>query len=144
MRVLLFLFVVVIVNLPLVHEKVTDHEVATRGREVLATVLDARDLDGKYLIDYRLPRADDPRGTKFSASVDSATYDYADHRRLLPVRMVPGEPGTNRPDGLVKSSLFTVAALSGDTILLLIAGLSLYRRRHPGDMPDPRPRPVGL
>ncbi|MFL6059663.1 MAG: hypothetical protein ACJ72E_00425 [Marmoricola sp.] len=144
MRVLLFVFVVFLVNLPYAHETWTDHRITAHGHEVVAEVLDARDLHGSYLVDYRLPAEEDPKRTKFSASVDEVTYEHARDSEVLAVRVLRGHPGENRPDGLVPSSLFTVVAVAGDAVLLLILALALYRRRHPGDMPDPRPKPVGL
>lgn len=144
MRALLFVVLVVLVNLPYAHETWTDHRISAHGHEVVAEVIDARDLHGRYLVDYRLPAAEDPKGTKFSASVDETTYEHAVSSDVLAVRVLPGHPGMNRPDGLVASSLFTVVAIAGDAVLLLVLALSLYRRRHPGDMPDPRPKPVGL
>jgi hypothetical protein len=143
-RGLLFVLVVFLVNLPAVHEGWTDHQVATKGHTVAAVVIDARELHGRYLVDYRLPKNEDPKQTKFSASVDVGTFRYAESSDLLPVRMIKGKPGSNRPDGLVQSSLFKVIAIAGDIVLVLIAGIAWYRRRNPGDMPDPRPKPVGL
>lgn len=144
MRALLVLLVVVLVNLPAAHERWTDHEVATKGRDVAATVLDARGSEGRYLVDYVLPEQEDPAQTRFSASVDERTFDSAEGNGVITVRVVPGKPGANRPEGLVASSLFTVIAITGDAVLILIGVLTWYRRRNPGDMPDPRPRPVGL
>ncbi len=138
------MLVVVLVNLPVLHERWTDHEVATKGRDVAATVLDARGSDGRYLVDYVLPEEQDPSQIRFSASVDAATFDRAESDELITVRVVPGDPGANRPEGLVASSLFTVIAITADVVLVLIGVLTWYRRRNPGDMPDPRPRPVGL
>lgn len=144
MRGLLLVLVVFLVNLPAVHEGWTDHQVATRGRDVEAVVVDARQIGDRYLVDYRLPAELDRARTTFSASIDEPTYEIARRTDRLAVRVVPGHPGANRPDGLVPSSLFTVAAVTADVVLVLIAVLAWYRRRHPGDMPDPRPRPVGL
>ena len=144
MRVLLVLVLVVLVNLPALNEGWAEHQVEARGHEVAATVIDARALDGRYLVDYRLPEDEDPEQTAFSASVNRVTYEYARSSDRLGVRMIAGEPGSNRPDGLVESSLFRVIAIAGDLVLLLIAAIAWYRRRNPGDMPDPRPKPVGL
>jgi len=143
-RALLVLIVLVLVNLPAAHERWTDREVATKGHDVAATVLDARGSDGRYLVDYVLPEDEDPAQVKFSASVDAATFESAESNKLITVRVVPGKPGSNRPEGLVASSLFTVIAITGDAVLILIGVLTWYRRRNPGDMPDTRPRPVGL
>lgn len=144
MRALLVLVLLVLVNLPALNEGWTKHQVNTRGHEVAAIVIDARQLHGRYLVDYRLPKHEDPQQTKFSASVNRITYEYARSSDRLGVRMLSGKPGSNRPDGLVESSLFQVIAIVGDLVLALIAGIAWYRRRNPGDMPDPRPRPVGL
>jgi len=143
-RALLVLVMVVLVNLPAVNEGWTKHQVETRGHEVAAIVIDARKVNDRYLVDYRLPESEDPKQTKFSASVNRVTFEYAQSSDRLGVRMLAGKPGSNRPDGLVESSLFTVIAIAGDSVLAVIAGISWYRRRHPGDAPDPRPRPVGL
>jgi hypothetical protein len=143
-RVLLFLLVVFLVNLPAVNEGWNERQVAKKGHNVAAIVIDARTIDGRYLVDYKLPEAEDPKGTKFSASVDVATFRYAEASDRIPVRVITGKPGSNRPAGLVESSLFKVIAIAGDIVLVLIVVLSWYRRRNPGDMPDPRPKPVGL
>ncbi len=144
MRVLLFLFVAFLVNLPYAHETWTDTRIANEGHDVAATVTGTREIDGRYLVDYQLPKSEDPDAIRFSASVDAATYQQARASDRIGVRVLKDEPGANRPDGLVASSLFTVVAVVGDVVLVAIAVLSLYRRRHPGDMPDPRPPPTGL
>ena len=144
MRGLLVLLLVFLVNLPAVNESWNKHRVATDGHRVTAIVIDARELDGRYLVDYRLPRSEDPDQAKFSASVDGETYRYARASDRLAVQVIKGKPGSNRPDGLVESSLFKVIAIVGDIVLVLIAAIAWYRRRNPGDMPDQRPRPVGL
>jgi hypothetical protein len=139
-RRLVLLIAVLLVNLPAVHQAWTDHRIDTRGRDVEAVVLDARTIQGRHLVDYRLPRCIDPAGNRFSASVDDATYELARTSDRRAVRVIPGQPGANRPDGEVTNSLLVVAALSADAILLLIAGLWLYRRRVA--QPASRP-PVG-
>lgn len=144
MRGLLVVLVVFLVNLPAIHEGWTDHEVATQGRDVAAVVLDARGSDGRYLVDYTLPEDIDPEQVRYSASVDAETFQAAQSTDRLAVRVIPGRPDANRPDGLVASSLFLVVAIVADVVLVLIGVLTWYRRRNPGDMPDPRPRPVGL
>jgi hypothetical protein len=143
-RALLVLVLLVLVNLPALNEGWTKHQVESNGHEVAAVVIDARTLHGRYLVDYRLPASEDPKQTRYSASVNRVTFEYAGSSHRLGVRMVAGKPGSNRPDGLVESSLFTVIAVSGDVVLALIAAIAWYRRRNPGDMPDPRPKPVGL
>ena len=131
MRRLVIVIAVVLVNLPAVHQAWTDHRIDADGRDVAATVLEARTIQGRHLVDYRLPKDVDPAGHRYSASVDDATYALVRRSNLLPVRVIPGQAGANRPDGEVSSSLLVVAAVSADVILLLIGGMWLYRRRRP-------------
>jgi hypothetical protein len=128
-RRLVLLLAVFLVNLPAVHQAWTDHRIASDGRDVEAIVLDARTINGRHLIDYRLPEEVDRAGNTFSASIDRTTFDRAETSKRLAVRVVPGSPGANRPDGEVSSPIFVVAAVAADVILLIIAGLWLYRRR---------------
>ena len=129
MRRLVILIAVLLVNLPAVHQAWTDHRIDAEGRDVEAVVLEARTINGRHLVDYRLPEDVDPAGNRFSASVDDPTYELARDSDRLAVRVVPGRPGANRPDGEVTNSLLVVAALSADVILLLIGGLWFFRRR---------------
>lgn len=124
--ILLALF---LVNLPVVHQEWTGHQIDSEGRDVQATVLEARTADGRYFVDYRLPEEIDPAGTPFSARVDAATFARVEKTDRLEVRVVPGRPGAHRPEGEVSSPLFLIAAVSADLILLVAAGLWLYRRR---------------
>ncbi|MFL6003669.1 MAG: hypothetical protein ACJ72P_12730 [Nocardioides sp.] len=133
MRRLVLLLAVILVNLPAVHQAWTDHRIAADGRDVEATVLDARTINGRHLVDYRLPDDLDPGRNTFSARVDDAAYELARESDRLAVRVIPGRPGANRPDGEVSSPLLVVAAVGADAILLVIGGLWLYRRRRPAD-----------
>jgi hypothetical protein len=132
-RRLVILLAVFLVNLPAVHQAWTDHRIDTEGRDVEAVVLDARTINGRHLVDYRLPHSVDPAGNRFSASLDDTTYDHARSSHRLAVRVIPGRPGANRPAGEVGSPILVVAAVLADVILLLIAALWLRRRRHPDD-----------
>jgi hypothetical protein len=130
-RVLVILLAVFLVNLPAAHQAWTDHQVASEGRDVEATVLEARTINGRHLVDYRLPAELDPGRNRFSASIDAETYRHASTSRRLAVRVIPGRPGANRPSGEVSNPLFTVVAVGADAILLLIGAAWLYRRRRP-------------
>jgi len=133
-RRLVLLLAVVLVNLPAVHQAWTDRQIAREGREVEATVVDARTVDGRHLVDYRLPRDVDPVRRTFSASVDAAAYEHARVSDRLTVRVIPGRPGANRADGEVASPVLVVAAVGADLILLVVAALWWWRRRAaPGD-----------
>ncbi|MBW8751479.1 MAG: hypothetical protein JF565_08645 [Propionibacteriales bacterium] len=129
MRALVILLAVFLVNLPAGHQAWTDHRIATDGRDVEATVLEARTINGRHLVDYRLPHEVDPAGNRFSASIDAETYRHASASHRLAVRVIPGRPGANRPSGEVSSPLFVVAAVGADAILLLIGAAWLYRKR---------------
>lgn len=118
---------VFLVNLPLVNQTWTDRELARSGRDVEATVINARRGGDNYLVDYRLPRSSDPKQASYSARVDRPTYERAKETDALLVRVVPGKPATNRPEGAVRGNLFTVVALLGDAVLLLV-GVVGYRR----------------
>ncbi len=120
---------VFLVNLPFVHEALIDRAVASSGREVAATVLDGSRVSGRNFVDYRLPKAVDPEGTRFSARIDDETYARALESKVLPVRVVPGRPEANRPQGRVASHVFTVVALGADAVLALGAVFFWRRRR---------------
>ena len=129
MRRLVLLLAVFLINLPAVHHAWTDHQIARDGRDAEAVVLAARTINGRHLVDYRLPKDLDPAGTRFSAAVDDAAYELARSTQRLAVRAIPGRPGANRPDGEVFSQIFVVAAVGADVVLVLIAALWWWRRR---------------
>ncbi len=137
MRALVILAAVFLVNLPAVHQAWTDHRIEVEGINVEAVVLDARTINGRHLVDYRLPEDVDPGARRFSASLDEATYRHASASHRLAVRVIPGRPGANRPAGEVSSPIFVVAAVGADLILLLIGAAWLHRRRHRGGEPEP-------
>ena len=129
MRLLVVLVAVFLVNLPAAHQAWTDHQIRADGRDVEATVLHARTIEGRHLVDYELPRSVDPDGRRFSASIDAETFRHAESSDRLAVRVIPGRPGANRPAGEVSSPIFVVAAVGADAILLLIGVAWLHRRR---------------
>ena len=129
-RRLVVLLAVVLVNLPAVHQAWTAHRVAADGEDVEAVVVHARTVSGRHLVDYRLPEDVDPVGNRFSASLDEASYERARESRRLAVRVLPGHPGANRPEGEVSSPVLVVAAVGADLVLLVVGGAWLYRRRH--------------
>lgn len=130
-RRLVILIAVVLVNLPAVHQAWTDHRIEAQGRDVEAIVLDARTINGRHLVDYRLPDDVDPARNRFSASLDESTYEHARSSHRLAVRVIPGRPGANRPAGEVGSPILVVSAVAADVILLVIGALWLHRRRLP-------------
>jgi hypothetical protein len=126
-RAAVLLVAVFLVNLPFVHQTWIDRQIAHPGKDVQATVLDAQVANGHYLLDYRLPRSSDPKQTRFSARVDRATYEHGKETKALRVRVLPGTPAANQPEGAVDSHLFGVVAVLGDLVLLLV-GVALFRR----------------
>jgi hypothetical protein len=128
-RLVLLLFVLFLVNLPVVSQGVAARKLDQQGRDVVATVLDSTRRNGHDYLDYRFPESIDRRGTRYSAEVDDATFEQARTTHQLPVRVVPGEPGTNRPAGTSSSHTFLVVAVLGDATMLAIAWLWWRRRR---------------
>jgi hypothetical protein len=141
-RVLVVLVGVFLVNLPAAHQAWTDRQLAADGVDVEATVLHARTVSGRHLVDYRLPEEVDPAGNRFSASLAAGTFARAEASHRLAVRVIPGRPGANRPEGEESSPIFLVAAIGADAILLLIGAAWLFRRR-PGGPPTGEPAGTG-
>jgi len=131
-RVLLFVVLAVLVNFPYAQERVADHQLDTRGVDVVATVLGQRTVNGRYLVDYQLPEDIDPAGTTYSAAVDRPTYENAESSDRVAVRVVLDDPDSNRPLGLVPSSLFKVIAIVSNIVLVVIALGAWFRRKWPG------------
>ena len=126
-RVLVVLVAVFLVNLPLAHQAFTDRQISTSGRDVEATLLASRTIEGDHLVEYRLPRSVDRAQARYTARVDATTYQQARDSEVLLVRVVPGKPSANRPVGEVDNRLFAVVAISADVVLLAV-GLLLFRR----------------
>jgi hypothetical protein len=116
-----------LVNLPFVHETLTDRQITRSGRDVEAKVVKERTINGRHLLDYELPGSIDPGHSRYSARVDGATYQQARETKVLAVRVVPGKPAVNRPAGEVGSHLFAVVAASSDVMLVFVA-VMLWRR----------------
>ena len=134
----MLLVAVFLVNLPFVHQTLADRELARSGKDVQATVLEARKVGDGYLVAYRLPRAVDPRQARYSGT-RRPPHLRARAREQGP----PGDCGAgqrrrnNRPEGEVTSNLFGIVALLGDLALLLVGLLGLpavaAALRTPGD-----------
>ncbi len=116
-----------LVNLPFVHQTLSEREVTRSGRDVEATLVDSRTINGRRFVDYRLPASIDESSRTYSARVDDATYRQARETDVLSVRVVPDEPAANRPNGEITSSLFLVVAVIADVLLVLV-GVLFWRR----------------
>lgn len=121
----------VLVNLPAVHDALTQREIDRKGREVTAVVLDARRVGGAGFVDYRLPRSVDAGLTRFSARLEDAAFVRARASHRLEVRVVPGKPSANRPQGAVPDRLLWWVALIADGIAVLVLVLWWFGRRRP-------------
>lgn len=119
-----------LVNLPAVHDALTQREISRAGRTVTAVVLDSRRLDGTGLVDYRLPSTVDPQRTRFSSRLTDDAFTRARETHRLPVRVVPGKPGENRPLGALPDRLFLWVALAADAVLVMVLVLAAVGRRH--------------
>lgn len=128
-RVAVLLVTLFLVNLPLAHQALTDREITRSGRVVEGELIRARTLNGRLFVDYRLPRSVDPGRIAYSARVDASTFERAKESGVLAVRVVPGEPGSNRAEGEVGNRLFAVVALTADVILLAVVVLFWRRWR---------------
>ncbi len=123
----------VLVNLPAVHDAVTQRQIDRDGRTVTAVVLDARRVGGTGFVDYRLPRSVDPEGRRFSARLAADAFARARADRRLPVRVVPGKPAANRPVGALPDRLLLWVALAADAVLGLVLVLWVAARRRRED-----------
>ena len=128
-RVAVILVALFLVNLPFVHETLTERKIAGSGRDVEATVVRTGTINGRHLVDYRLPSSLDPHQTLFSARVDDLTFEKARESKVIAVRVVPDDISANRPLGEVRSRVFTVVALVADAVFLVVAVLLLRRWR---------------
>jgi hypothetical protein len=128
-RLVLLLFVLFLVNLPVVSQHLAERTLDRKGRDVVATVVDSTRRDGHDYLDYRLPEDVDPQRTRYSVEVDDASFEQARTTHQLAVRVVPGQPRTNRPVGAGSGHTFLVVALLGDAVMLVIAWLWWRRRQ---------------
>jgi hypothetical protein len=130
-RVAVLAVVLFLVNLPFVHETLIERRVQRYGEDTTATVVEARRVGQGTYLDVRLP--DPPPGTPADSTVpvrvDRATWDAARRSRTVPVRVVPGDPGSFRVEGQVGNRLFAVMALGADALAVLAAVVWWRRRR---------------
>ncbi|MDQ6642076.1 MAG: hypothetical protein M3Y66_06240 [Actinomycetota bacterium] len=129
LRVLALFAVAVLVNLPVANDAWLGHRLDRDGITVAAAVVGTRTISGRHFVDYRLPGSAGGSPRTYSARVDDPSYQTALSTQTLPVRFLPGDPGSNRPLGRVGGAIFYVAALLGDTVLLVLVLLLLGRSR---------------
>lgn len=118
LRVLALVVIGVLVNLPAVNDAWLGHRLNSEGTTVSATVVDARTISGRHFVDYRLPASAGGTPHRYSARIDDPSYEVAVSAKTLPVRVLPGDPGSNRPLGREGGAVFYLAALFADAFLL--------------------------
>jgi hypothetical protein len=129
---LLVVLLVVVINLPLVHSRVTSWRVERSGAHVTATVTANRVLgpkdDPEYFVEFVYPGDDpeDPDTPRWTAEVDRSTYERAVADRAIGVKVLPDRPAAYTADGQVTHRLGLVITLVADAALLLM--LLLFRR----------------
>jgi hypothetical protein len=129
LRVLALVVIGVLVNLPAADDAWLAHRLDRDGSTVSANVVDARTVSGRHFVDYRLPASAGGSRHTYSARVDDAAYRAAVGTKTLSVRVLLGDPGSNRPLGREGGAIFYVAAVFADVILLGLALLLWIRSR---------------
>lgn len=128
-RLLLILLVAVVVNVPWAHQRWSEHQLDARGKDVEAKVVASGEANGRYFLDFTFARSVDPERERFGARVDEQTWQRARASEVLAVRVLPGDPATNRPEGEVTTPVLGWVALGSDLILLLVVVLWWLPRR---------------
>lgn len=128
-RLLLILLVAVVVNVPWAHQRWSEHQLDTRGTDVEARVVASGEVNGRYFLDFTFARTVDPERERFGARVDEQTWQRARASEVLAVRVLPGDPATNRPEGEVTTPVLGWVAFGSDLILLLVVVLWWLPRR---------------
>jgi hypothetical protein len=137
-RILLLVVLVAFINLPAFHSTWTRWQVERNGTDTVATLVpeDTRvlgeDADPSYWLVYRFPENIDPAQAKWSAQVDRATFEEANARGEVDVRVLEERPAAHVVEGQVRNPLGWIITLVADAILLailLLAWRSRGRRR---------------
>lgn len=119
---LLVLLLAVVINLPLLRGWYQEQRVESSGKDVTATVVDDRVVNGdEFWVSFTFPEDVDPDQKTRQAEVDEETYDDAVARGEIRVRVLEGDPSAYRAEGTVDSVVPLVVTLVADLLLLLIA-----------------------
>ena len=132
-------FVLALVNLPLVHSAWLDHRVASSGVDVTAQLTRYNQDDGKYAVEFAYRSDIDPDATegRYSATVDRAAYDRAVASGEVAVRVLRDRPAAYEVQGQVTSRVAFLVTGVTDALLLLVAVL-FWAARRPGRGEGPR------
>jgi hypothetical protein len=146
-NVLVVVFLVVLVNLPLVLSTWTDVRVDRAGTDVRAEVTAARNLgteaEPRWWVSYRFPEDVDPDQGTWASEVDRATWRAAEESGSITVRVLEGQPSRHTATGEVAGHAGLWTTLVADTVLLLVLGLLWRSRRRTSDPSDPSPDSEG-
>jgi hypothetical protein len=117
----LVLLLAAVVNLPLLHSWYQDQRVAASGKDVTATVVDDRVVDGdEFWVSFTFPEDVDPDQKYRQVAVSKEAYDDAVASGEIRVRVIEDDPSAYRVEGAVESSVPLVITAIADVILLLI------------------------
>jgi hypothetical protein len=118
---LLVVLLAVVVNLPLLHSWYQDQKVASSGKDVTATVVDDRVVDGdEFWLSFTFPEDVDHDQKSWQAEVSEEAYDDAVASGRITVRVADDDPSAYRAEGTVDSRVPLVLTLGADLILLLV------------------------
>lgn len=118
------LFVVILVNLPLVHHFWQDYRLSRDGVDVSAEVTRAEVLnpkdDPRYILQFRFDADIDADRQIWPVRVDKTVYDKAKADKSIDVRVRPAHPATYEVVGEVSSPVGWITLLIVDLMLVLL------------------------
>lgn len=123
-----FVFVALLINLPVAHTAWTRHRLAENGINTSVEVIDAEGVPDDdpevFFVTYKFSEDIDPEQNEFSTEVDEETFTYAETSDQLQVRYLEGKPGAHVVEGQVTRRFQLVLVALGD--LALLAFFILY------------------
>jgi hypothetical protein len=124
-NVLLVGLVVVMINLPFVHNSWQQHRLDRDGVDLVATVTNHGDDNGDRFVTFKVAKTDDEPGFDGTVRVDQATYDDAVASQQVQVRVLPGSSTVWRVEGENHSRIGLLITLVADVFLLIMVLLLL-------------------
>lgn len=124
-------FLVALVNLPLVHSTYLDRQVASSGVEVDARLTGHAVEGSSYAVEFEYGPDIDPGAAlpRFTARVDREAYDRAVTSGAVQVRVLADRPSAYEVHGHVPSRAALWATLVADLLLLGVVALFWGTRR---------------
>ncbi|MDX6371823.1 MAG: hypothetical protein QOD98_811 [Nocardioidaceae bacterium] len=124
-NVLLVGLVVVMVNLPFVHNTWQQHRLDQDGVDLAATVTTHDEDNGHRVVTFKVADTGDQPGFGGTVRVDETTYADAVASRQVQVRVLPGSTTVWRVEGETHSDLGLVITVVADVFLLVMVLLLL-------------------